>query len=153
VAGGADWTVLVYLDGDNNLEKDAITDFNEMERAGSNDQVKIVVQFDRVHQDGPEDDTSHGDWDTQALPSLSGDNDRRTSNRRAADLGEQNMGDPQLVDFDWGIRSSGAALRVDLGITAFMAGIAFGATARRARLPDWMWHCEQQSQAGIDKPT
>jgi len=26
------WTIMVYMDGDNNLEEDAITDFNEMEK-------------------------------------------------------------------------------------------------------------------------
>jgi cysteine peptidase C11 family protein/FHA domain-containing protein/photosystem II reaction center protein PsbP len=107
VAGGADWTVLVYLDGDNNLEKDAITDFNEMERAGSNDRVKIVVQFDRVHQSGPEDDTSNGDWDTTKRFLVEQDDDQRTiASRELEDLGEQNMGDPQtLVDFvSWGVK-------------------------------------------------
>src|SRR6476469_9493575 len=31
-----DWTVLVYLDGDNNLEADAIVDYAEMASVGSN---------------------------------------------------------------------------------------------------------------------
>jgi len=31
-----EWTFLVYLDGDNNLEGAAIDDLNEMEAAGSN---------------------------------------------------------------------------------------------------------------------
>ncbi len=43
----ADWTVLVYLAGDNNLEESAIVDLNEMEQVGSDEQVNIVVELDR----------------------------------------------------------------------------------------------------------
>ena len=107
VAGAADWTVLVYLDGDNNLESDAIADFNEMEQAGSSDKVKIVVQFDRIHQDGSDDDTSNGDWDTTKRFLVQQDDDPKTiGSQELADLGELNMGDPQtLADFiTWGVR-------------------------------------------------
>src|SRR4051794_6840718 len=38
-AAEADWTVLVYLDGDNNLEQDAIGDYAEMASVGSNQQL------------------------------------------------------------------------------------------------------------------
>ena len=41
------WTVMVYLDGDNNLEPAAIDDLNEMEAVGSTNKVNVVVQFDR----------------------------------------------------------------------------------------------------------
>ena len=51
----AAWTVMVYLDGDNNLEADALTDFAEMSKVGSSDRIKIVVQLDRV--------TSRESWD------------------------------------------------------------------------------------------
>jgi len=108
VVGGADWTVLVYLDGDNNLESDAIGDFNEMEQVGSNDNVKIVVQFDRIHQEGSDDDTSNGDWETTKRFLVEQDSDRETINsQELADLGEQNMGDPQtLADFiSWGVQT------------------------------------------------
>ena len=42
-----EWTILIYLDGDNNLESYGIEDFNEMEVAGSSDKVNIIVLFDR----------------------------------------------------------------------------------------------------------
>ncbi|MCM8769411.1 MAG: clostripain-related cysteine peptidase [Candidatus Omnitrophica bacterium] len=48
VYGLAQWTVMVYLDGDNNLEQNAIDDFLEMAQVGSTSQVNIVVQFDRI---------------------------------------------------------------------------------------------------------
>ena len=102
------WTVLVYLDGDNNLEKDALKDLNEMELVGSNDQVRIVVQLDRVRQDGPKDDTSNGDWDTAKRFLVKRDSNRsRIGSTELDDIGEVNMGDPQtLVDFvSWGVKT------------------------------------------------
>jgi hypothetical protein len=41
-----DWTILVYLAGDNDLEMDAHADLYEMTRAESNDRLAVVVQFD-----------------------------------------------------------------------------------------------------------
>ncbi|MHA2405585.1 MAG: clostripain-related cysteine peptidase [Candidatus Hermodarchaeia archaeon] len=40
------WTVLVYLDGDNNLEEYAFNDLNSMELIGPNTDVKIIVLVD-----------------------------------------------------------------------------------------------------------
>ena len=37
------WTVMVYMSADNNLEPDGIHDLNEMESVGSTDDVNIVV--------------------------------------------------------------------------------------------------------------
>ena len=51
------WTVMVWLDGDNNLETAAVNDFNEMELGLYNalqrnseieDSIKIIVQIDRI---------------------------------------------------------------------------------------------------------
>lgn len=41
------WTVMVYLAGDNNLDNAGIADLQEMKTIGSTDQVAIVAQFDR----------------------------------------------------------------------------------------------------------
>lgn len=41
-----EWTVIVFLNADNNLHAAGIDDINEMERIGSNDKINIVVQFD-----------------------------------------------------------------------------------------------------------
>jgi hypothetical protein len=43
-----EWTVMVFMNGDNNLEEDALIDFTEMARVGSTDKVNVVVQFDRI---------------------------------------------------------------------------------------------------------
>jgi hypothetical protein len=158
-AGDADWTVLVYLDGDNNLERDALADFNEMERIGSNDRVKIVVQLDRIHQSGPEDDTSNGDWESTKRFLVEQDDDRETiASRELEDLGEQNMGDPQtLVDFaTWGVKEFPAQryalILWDHGSS--WAGIAFDDTdgEKGISMPELEAALRTtQAQAGIDR--
>lgn len=42
----AEWTVMVFLNGKNNLEKSALRDVNEMEMAGSTDKVNIRLVSD-----------------------------------------------------------------------------------------------------------
>ena len=54
----ADWTFMVYMGGDNNLEQAAIDDFLEMAHVGSTGDVHIVVQMDRVAGY----DTSYDNW-------------------------------------------------------------------------------------------
>ena len=46
MADAKQWTFMVYLAGDNNLENFGIKDLIEMKMAGSSDQVSIVAQFD-----------------------------------------------------------------------------------------------------------
>ena len=95
----AQWTILVYLDGDNNLEREAIDDFLEMASVGSNSQVQIVAQFDRT----PGYDRRYGDWQGtkrfHVTPGLAPE-----AANALMDLGEVNMGDVQtLIDFVlWG---------------------------------------------------
>jgi hypothetical protein len=129
----AAWTVLVYLDGDNNLERDAVIDFNEMELVGSTDQVKIVVQFDRIGAVAPWDDDSNGNWETNKRFLVTRDDDPDAiRSQELEDLGELNMGDPQtLVDFAvWGMQTYPAEryalILWDHG--ASWAGIAFDDT-------------------------
>ncbi len=50
VVGDGSWTVLVYLDGDNNLEYPALLDLKEMQQ-GVGDNVNIVVLLDRSAND------------------------------------------------------------------------------------------------------
>jgi len=98
-----DWTFLVFIDGDNNLEDAAIDDLNEMEMAGSSDQVNIVVQLDRI----PGYDSSNGNWTTCKRFYVTKDSngyDSTIVSTEIADLGERNMGEPAtLVEFaQWG---------------------------------------------------
>lgn len=105
-AAKANWTVLVYLDGDNDLEQDAIGDFAEMASVGSNDALNIVVQFDRVKSSDDWDASSYGDWGGVKRFRVERGKKPVASNQ-LADLGELNMGSPRtLVDFaSWGIQA------------------------------------------------
>jgi len=47
VMEGKEWTIMVYLDGDNNLDEAGVEDMDEMETVGSNDYFDIIVLFDR----------------------------------------------------------------------------------------------------------
>lgn len=68
LAGGlasaeANWTFMVYMDGDCDLEESAIDDMNEMEMVGSTGEVNIIALLDRI----PGYDDSNGDWVTTKL--------------------------------------------------------------------------------------
>jgi len=100
----AEWTILVYMDGDNNLELSALRDLNEMESAGSNERVNVVVQVDRALGET----TADGDWTGGRRYLIRGDADENTiASELLEDMGELNMGDPQtLADFlAWGMQS------------------------------------------------
>jgi hypothetical protein len=96
----ARWTILVYLDADNNLERDAIDDFIEMASVGSDANVNVVLQFDRT----PGYDTRYGDWKGTLRFRVTQGMTPEAENA-LADLGEANMGHPQtLIDFvRWGM--------------------------------------------------
>ncbi|MBC8075829.1 MAG: forkhead-associated protein, partial [Chloroflexales bacterium] len=106
--GGADWTVLVYIDADNDLESYSVEDFNEMEQVGSSDRVNVVAQFDRISSNEAWDDSSNGDWTSTKRFLLQRDDDDETfGSKELEDLGELNMGDPKtLADFvAWGVKA------------------------------------------------
>ncbi len=93
----ADWTFMVYLDGDNNLENFAIGDFLEMASIGSTSNVNVVVQFDRANGYG----SSYGNWrDTRRGLVQVGDVPNASW---GTSIGEVNMGaQSTLTDFvDW----------------------------------------------------
>ena len=95
---GAGWTFMVYLDGDNNVEREAIDAFMGMSLVGSTSNVNIVVQFDRISGYNE----SYGGWTTckRFLVTLGM---TPTAANAIEDLGECNMGDPDtLSDFvEW----------------------------------------------------
>ncbi len=98
----AEWTVMVYLDADNNLESAGINDINEMEMVGSSSKVNIIVQADRI----PGYDISNSDWTNTRRYYITQDFDPyQISSDLKSDLGELNMGDPQtLIDFtSWAV--------------------------------------------------
>jgi len=100
--GIAEWTIMVYLAADNNLEAAALTDLNEMETAGSTSEVNILVEIDRANGYS----TVDGNW-TGARRYRVEQDDRPNAitSPVAADLGEVDSGAPQtFIDFlEWGI--------------------------------------------------
>jgi hypothetical protein len=124
------WTIMVYLDGDNNLEHHSMVCFQEMEEVGSTDDITIIVQYDRIswqelydYADEEEylnsseseeyadyyDDDSFDDWsDTRRYLVLEDDNKNNWESYRLdtdENLGELGMGsDEELKDFvEWGM--------------------------------------------------
>lgn len=88
------WTIMVYLDADNNLESFGIADINEME-AGLTGNVDIIVLIDRAK--GYDD--SNGNWtDAQILRIRSDKDSNKISSQVLAKPGELNMGDPNVLN-------------------------------------------------------
>ncbi|MDY0361979.1 MAG: clostripain-related cysteine peptidase [Desulforegulaceae bacterium] len=98
----AKWTYMVYMGADNNLSTSGLIDINEMEQAGSDENLKIVVQA--------EFSSKYTDFQLIDYPNYSGEtlrfiveNDQDTekvSLSSASSIGNVNMGSPQtLTDF------------------------------------------------------
>jgi hypothetical protein len=84
----AGWTVMVYLDGDNNLEAAALDDVNEMEAVGSTAAMNVLVQLDRI---GGYDKTN-GNWTDTRRGRVIADGDPETISTTFTSIGEVNMG-------------------------------------------------------------
>jgi clostripain len=90
----ANWTIMVYMSADNNLEEAGVHDLNEMEVAGSTDKVNIVAQMDRA--DGY--DTTNGDWTTTKRFLVQKDDlNGEIASKEIMDLNETDMGDPNTL--------------------------------------------------------
>jgi hypothetical protein len=90
----ADWTIAVYLDADNDLEKFGLIDMNEME-LGIRGNVNVIVLIDRA--EGYDD--SDGDWTDARVYRITPDQDRNAiASEIIARPGELNMGDPAVLE-------------------------------------------------------
>jgi hypothetical protein len=100
----ATWTILVYLDGDNNLEGWMINSFLQMAQVGSSSHISIVVQMDRSPGGNWGDDTRYDDW-TDCKRFFVKTGTTPTTANALQSLGEVNMGDDDtLIDFaTWAI--------------------------------------------------
>ncbi len=94
----ADWTLLFYFDGDNSLAEDAFNNLQQLEKVGSNPQIRLIAQSDFSRNFKPElvaarrfEIIQDNDTGTLTSPILES-------------LGEIDMADPQtLTDFIiWG---------------------------------------------------
>jgi Clostripain family/Bacterial pre-peptidase C-terminal domain len=108
----ADWTVLVYMGGDNNLEDGLENDLDEFERAGgSTDTVRILALFDRSDVYS----RANGDWSSTRIfePGQDTSDDAQFNypptidSREVADLGELDTAyGNNLLDFlVWGMQT------------------------------------------------
>ncbi len=86
------WTIMVYIDGDNNLEPDALGDFLEMSSLGSDINVNIVVMLDRIAGFS----SAYDNW-TDARRGGINFGDTPISSWGTV-LGEVNMGDPAVLE-------------------------------------------------------
>lgn len=100
------WTLLVYMNGDNDLEFFALQDFVEMLEVPSNADLNILVQLDRA-----EDGAAPGYTDLELGPAGNFTSTKRfrvsgDDTSIIEDLGEVNMGDADtLADFvEWGVK-------------------------------------------------
>jgi clostripain len=89
------WTVMAYLNGDNNLEGDALRIFNELEKAGSTPYVNIVALIDRH----PEFDSSDGNWASTRLYKIDKDDDLKNIHSTLLEELELNMGDVKTLSW------------------------------------------------------
>jgi len=94
-----EWTILVYVAADNNLEPFGLQDVNEMEAANLPGNVNLVVQVDR----SPFHDGSDGNWSETRRGLIRRDNDPNAIGSALESIGERNMGaGASLTEFiDW----------------------------------------------------
>ncbi len=91
-----DWTILVFLNGNNNLDSFGSEDVNEMERVGSNERVNVVVQW-----------ASYETRSTKRLLAIKDDDVETVTSPILEDMGLVDMGDVnELVSFvKWGMEN------------------------------------------------
>jgi len=91
------WTIMVYINGKNNLEKYGLKDLNEMEMVGSNDRVKVVAELGRIKGYSADE----GDWTGIRRYLVQKDNNpRAVTSPVVMSMPKADMGDwKHLVDF------------------------------------------------------
>ncbi|MBS1794978.1 MAG: hypothetical protein JSS81_14045 [Acidobacteria bacterium] len=97
-AAKAEWTILFYMDSDNNLEAPQLNDLEEMMAVGTTPNVNLIVLCDRSakgdDEDGYTDRPVGGlkNWTTAKYMVI-----EKGRLRELADWGEANMGDPATL--------------------------------------------------------
>ncbi len=88
-----EWTYIVYMNGNNNIEADAVSDFLEMERGGgSTDKVNIVVQMARGGNYAGE-----GGWTGARRFLVQGGNGQNMTSAVLEEVGNPDMGSPDTL--------------------------------------------------------
>lgn len=104
-----EWTVMVYINGKNDLETSALADMNEMEQVGSSDRINLVAELGRAKRY----DTSDGDWSGARRYLVAKDADKkRIASPVLAGLPAADMGDwRHLAEFGKWARANFPAKR------------------------------------------
>ncbi|HAM35699.1 MAG TPA: hypothetical protein DEB40_07735 [Elusimicrobia bacterium] len=96
-ARSGEWTIMVYVNAKNNLEKYGLGDVNEMEKIGSSGKVKIAVELGRINGY----DASDGNWTGQRRYIIKKDKEpAKITSPVLQNIAQADMGDwRHLVDF------------------------------------------------------
>lgn len=90
------WTFLVYLDGDNNLEKYGLKAIKDMEFGFEGIcEISIIVLIDRH----PKYDSSEGNWTGARIYKIRKNLTNNIDSELLLDLGEINVGNPDILEF------------------------------------------------------
>ncbi|HEY8280004.1 MAG TPA: hypothetical protein VIH99_10285, partial [Bdellovibrionota bacterium] len=92
-AAEKEWTFLLFLNGNNNLDSYGALNINQMEEVGSSDQVNLVVQWASL--------ANHG---TKRLYVQKDNDTRRVTSPVVQDMGNADMGDVRVLEdfIRWG---------------------------------------------------
>lgn len=102
------WTVLLYMNGANDLEEFGTLNLNQLEQYGSDANVTFVAQFKRIHSTDSSDDTSDGDWDgARRIVVRADNNSTHVSSPVVSTRADIDMGNPTtLQEFvQWGVKT------------------------------------------------
>jgi len=89
----ADWTIMIFMNADNNLEPDALINFGQLAEVGSTGKVNVLIQFDRIAQYAH----TTPDW-SQTLRFRVTKGMEPLPKFAIQDLGEVNMGDGRVLE-------------------------------------------------------
>lgn len=88
----ADWTILGYFNGDNNLADNILSVVDHLEKEGSSEKVNIVILYD-----GNKDMKRYKDWEGTKLIHIKKD-EKKGINSPTIDKGELDMGSPETLE-------------------------------------------------------
>jgi hypothetical protein len=90
-----EWTFLIFMNADNNLDPNGVKDMNEMETVGSTDKINIVTQLDR-----------EGDTGTWRYLVQKDDKPNEITTPIVETMPEQDMGSPDTLKafVQWGMQ-------------------------------------------------
>jgi hypothetical protein len=90
-----EWTFLIFMNADNNLDPNGVDDMNEMETVGSTDKINVVTQLDR-----------EGDTGTWRYLVQKDDKPEEMTSAIVETMPEQDMGSPDTLKafVQWGMQ-------------------------------------------------